>query len=117
MTREPRVGECGIALAKPAERRPGVLNFAFQLPVHAGARPHAAEVEAQDDDAGASQSAGQAIDHFIVHGAAIQRVGMTDHGAEARVAALGLFEQRLEASGGTGQSERLDAARHSQFVR
>jgi hypothetical protein len=37
---------------------------------------------------------------------------MADHGAQARLAILGLFEQRFEAARGTGEHDRLDAARH-----
>src|ERR1035438_9649657 len=107
-----REGERGIAFAEPGERGAGVFDFAFQVSVLAGARAHAAEVKAQDDDARAAQSAGQTVDHFVVHGAAVERMGMADHGGHPRRDILGLFEQGFDPAGGTGESERLDAARH-----
>ena len=80
--------------------------------VLARAAAYAAKVEAQHDDAGAAQSARQAVDHLVVHGAAEERVRMADHGGHPRFDVLGLFEQRFEIAGGTGDGVRLDAARH-----
>ena len=80
--------------------------------VLARAAAHAAEIEAQHDDARAAQSARQAVDHLVVHRAAEERVGMADHRAHTRRAILGLFEQRFQIAGGTGEGVRLDAARH-----
>src|ERR1019366_7494742 len=82
-----------------------------------GARAHAAEVKAQDDDARAAQSPRQTVDYFVVHGAAVQRVRMADHGGHPGRDVLGFFEQRFNPACGTGERERLDAARHGASVR
>ena len=107
-----RVGQIGIARAQPGERGAGVFDLALQVRVLALARADAAEVEAQHDDPGAAQSARHAVDHLVVHGAAVERMRMAEHGDHARLAMVGLFEQGFELPGGTGESVRLDAARH-----
>jgi len=119
------IGEAGVAAQELGDRSAGILDLAGTTVVTAMAEIDAAEVEAQHDAARAAQAAGQAINHFVVQGAAVDGMGMADESGLdgrgcSRYVGVGLFEQRFEATGGAGNEERLDAARHGQrgqFVR
>jgi hypothetical protein len=81
------------------------------------AGPNSAEIETQHHQACSAQAARQAINHLVVHGAAIKRMRMAHQGRHARCAIFGFFEQRFEAAGGARQKVALDAPRHVQLVR
>jgi hypothetical protein len=61
-----------------------VLQFAAPLVVHAAARAHAAEVEAQRRPARLHEGTRERLHHLVVHGAAEQRMRMRDHGHATR---------------------------------
>ena len=76
------------------------------------AAAHPAKIESHYRQAGLPQAPRQAVDHLIMHGAAIQRMRMADHRGHARRGMLRLFQQSFERPGGTGNDVRFDATRH-----
>ncbi len=89
--------QIGIAGAQQGQRGAGVFHFTDAVVICALAQVDAAIVEAQYYRSGASQPARGAIDHFVVHGAAVLR------GADGRPerrgadqAVFGFFEQRFQ---------------------
>ena len=77
------------------------------------ARADAAKIEAQHYGARRAQSAGQTVNHLVVHRAAELRMRVAEDDREPRRLVLGLFEERFGgALEGPGRKWDSDAARH-----
>ena len=100
----------------PIQGRARILDFAFEVPVLAGASPHPPEVETQHDPSCAPHSAGEPVNHLVVHCSAMPRMRMADHCCLDGTVLLWLFEQCLQPAGRTGYEEALESPRH-QFER
>ena len=56
---------------------------------------HAAIIKPQNDGSGASEPAGDAVHHLVVHGPAVLGVGMAHQGNFARLTILRFLQERL----------------------
>jgi hypothetical protein len=105
-----------VPLAENGKGGAGVLGFATSVVMFTFAEVDTAKVEAQHGGAGAAETAGEAVGHLVVHRAPVERVWVADEGRLRGFAGLRLLDEGFEASGGTRNHERFDAARH-QFER
>src|SRR5437764_14916689 len=94
-----------MMLHAPVDGGGDVFLLAFAFVVRAGARPRAAEVEAQRGHVRALQPARHAKDDFVVQRAAAERMRMADHRDARRI--LQLAVERLEPA---GAAEEIDVA-------
>jgi len=76
------------------------------------AQVHAAKVKSQNYAAGAPQTTGDPVDDFVVHRAAVERVGMAYEARLYRVPIFRLFEQRFQAACRPIDKVRFDSTRH-----
>ena len=92
---------------QPIEPGTNVINLALAVVVHAFTESGIAEVEAEHRKSEGVQRLHGVIHNFVVHGAAIHRVGMADQGG-VRGGGLTLVQQGFEFSGRTAQKQRSD---------
>jgi hypothetical protein len=69
-------------------------------------------VEAHHNRSGPAQTAGEAVDRFRVHGAAVLRVGVANESGSDGVAVFGFFEDGFDSAGWSGDKEVFDFAGH-----
>lgn len=87
---------------QPIEPGTNVVNLTLAVVVHALAESGIAEVEAEHRKSEGVQRLHGVIHNFVVHGAAIHRVGMADQGGVSG-ARLALVQQSFEFAGGAAQ--------------
>ena len=92
---------------QPAKRGAHVFDLADAAVVLAFAQPGAAEVEAQHGKAEAVERFHGVEDDLVVHGAAEERMRMTDERGVGGAGRAGV-EHGLEAAGGAGQEQRAN---------
>ena len=121
----------GMAGDKGAERKPGqrqsalrryllhhgqqVLQLATAFVVHPFRGTHAAKVETHRLPAALHKGTRQGLHHFVVHGAAKQRVRMGDHHHTTRChtrGQLGGIHHGFDAAGGAGHHSLLGFGVH-----
>ena len=107
-----------ITPSQPVQRRPCIVHFADGIRVLAFARPHAAEIEPQNDDARSPEAPRDAVNDLVMHCAPVKRMRMTDHGAKSGGAGranpvLGLFQQSFQVARWSCQQVALNPPRHN----
>ena len=89
----------------------GGLAMAFVVDALAGA--DTAEIETHRPPTGLHKGTGQGLHHLVGHGAAEQRMRVSDHGG-ATGRGSGLVEQRLDGTGATLQRDFLRGRVHQR---
>lgn len=95
-----RDGQIALFAPRMTGQRQHVFGFADAVIELSRTLPDAAEVEAKCSQSEAAESPGQCRHHLVVHGAAMQRMGMGNQGNAAAIAA-GQGDSRFELARGS----------------
>ena len=96
---------------KPIEGCANVVDLASSIVMQAFAQSSASKIETQHRKSKRVQRLHRMIDNFVVHGAAIKPMRMTDQSRMSCIR-LAFVEQGLQPSRRSLNKERLDSVRH-----
>src|SRR4051812_40136200 len=106
-----------VPIAQKRKRRAGVLHFPGPFVVRALAEVHAAKVKPQHYVTGSPEPPRNTVNNLVMHGPAIERVGVAHETGSPGSRVVGFFEQRFKPAGRPRDEVRLDTPRHPQFDR
>ena len=108
------VGSFGLIARRggPLKRQSSVFDLTDSLTMFPLAAAHAPKIETQHHRTATPQTAGDAVNHFVVHGSTEQRMRMADYAGFDGLTVFRRFEQRFQFSRGPIEQVRLDAAGH-----
>src|SRR5947209_7001559 len=94
---------------EPVQRHANVVRLSLAMAVFSLAQPKATKIEAQHRKSKTVQRFHPMKHNLVVHGAAVNRMRMTDQSSMTRVLCAGV-EQRFEASCGAIDEQRTNCA-------
>ena len=101
-------GHVRVTPAHERQNHAGIFNLALPIAKGAFAQVDPAEIKTHHNAARAPKAASHAVDDLIVHGPAVQGVGMTDERRLGDDAVLRLLDQRLQSPRRSLNEQRFD---------